>query len=231
MAIAFGPSRLAAFRAPTHVQGTQRLLPKMLIVVTIAVATALVAVAEGIHILAAGGFAIVFGALCLLASGSYIHTVWGEWQLVLPGVALHLWLIGALGSEVLQLSWASGIDYDQAIVTIQQRLESLRQLNLRALRVLFLTGVPVWSVAFPVVIVHALFGVDLNQWFGSDVLLIAFLGHALLGWAVVWACGRLAQRFSGVPGVQQAVCSLAGYNLMQAEARLAALAEFERDLG
>ena len=172
---------------------------------------------------------IALGALCLLASGSYIHTVWGEWQLVLPGVALHLWLIGALGSEVLQLSWASGIDYDQAIVTIQQRLESLRQLNLRALRVLFLTGVPVWSVAFPVVIVHALFGVDLNQWFGSDVLFIAFLGHALLGWAVVWACGRLAQRFSGVPGVQQAVRSLAGYNLMQAEARLAALAEFERD--
>lgn len=173
-------------------------------------------------------FNILFGGAFLLWTGSFIHEHWGEWQLVLPAVTLHVWLIAALGTTVAELALASGIDYDAPIVTIQAKLEALRALNLRALRWLFLTGVPVWTVSFMVVAFQSWFGIDLNLVMGSGMLFALFLVHVGLGVAVVWACRQLATRYADSPTMQRIVGGLAGYNLAQAEARLGQLAAFER---
>lgn len=173
-------------------------------------------------------FNLVLGGLCLLWTGSFIHAHIGEWQLVVPAVALHAWLVAAIATTVVELVRTRGIDYDAPIVTIQGRLESLRAFKLRALRPLFLTGVPVFTVPFLVVAFESWFGVDLTRVFGATLLLAAFATTAVFGVAVVWACGLITQRFAGAPALERLVRGLAGYNLAQAETRLADLADFQR---
>lgn len=148
--------------------------------------------------------------------------------MVLLAAALHLWLVGAVATTALELALASGIDYDAPIVTIQSRLAAIRVANLRALRVLFITGVPVWTVSLIVLLFQSLLGVDLVERMGEGVVLALFVGHLALGWAIV-AAGRLVHaRFADRPWMHGLADGLAGYNLQQAEQRLGRVAAFER---
>jgi hypothetical protein len=173
-------------------------------------------------------FNILLGALFMLWTGSFISSNWGEWSLVLAVAPLHLWLMAATATTVLELVLASGIDYDAPIVQIQSRLAAIRVANLRALRWLFVTGVPVWTVSLIVLLFQALFGVDLVEKVGAGMVLALFLGHLALGYAIV-AFGRWVHaRFADSPGMRDLVDGLAGYNLQQAEQRLGRFAAFER---
>jgi hypothetical protein len=173
-------------------------------------------------------FNILLGALFMLWTGSFISAHWGEWSLVLVAAALHLWLVGAVATTVLELSLASGIDYDAPIVAIQSRLASIRVANLRALRWLFITGVPVWTVSLMVVLFQSLLGVNLVERVGEGMVLALFVGHLALGYAIV-ALGRWVHaRFADRPWMQGLADGLAGYNLQQAEQRLGRVAAFER---
>ena len=173
-------------------------------------------------------FNILLGGLFLLWTGSFIQANWGLWTLVLPAVALHAWLIAAVATTVHELVLASGIDYDAPIVQIQARLAALRVANLRALRVLFITGVPVWTVSLIVLLFQSLFGVDLVERLGAGVVLALFVGHLALGYAIVAAGRWVERRFADSPALRDIVDGLAGYNLQQAEQRLAKVAAFQR---
>lgn len=171
---------------------------------------------------------ILFGALCLLGSGLFIGNHLDELRFAVPAVALHLWLAGAVVASVAQFVRAGAIDYDAPVVEIQRRLEALRVLMVRSLRMLFLFGLPIWYVPFLIVAMQAWFGVDLYGIFGGAVLLTNMGASVALALAAFWACRRYAMLLDSSPFARQLVRGLAGYSLAAAQDQLAKIAAFER---
>ncbi len=174
-------------------------------------------------------FNLLLAALCLLGTGTFIHSHLSQPRFLAPALALHLWLIGALASEVAQLVQAAAIELDAPVVEIQRRLAALRALAERSLQLLFLFGVPVWCVPFGIVALRAWFGVDLYAHMSGSDLLVTLLGTMALGVAVVALCRRLAPLFERSPRLRRVVRGLAGHNLTAAEDRLAKVAAFARE--
>jgi hypothetical protein len=177
---------------------------------------------------AGGVLNIVAAALCMLWTGSFIAANLYDWQLALAAIALHAWLVIVVVTTAIELARSKEIDFDAPIVAIQARLESLRAFNLRALRLQLITGIPIWTVPFPLVASESWFGVNLFHVLGSALLLGMFAATVALGAIVVWICGLIARRFAGTAALKHLVRSLSGANLAQAEDHLAQLAAFER---
>ncbi|HLX06490.1 MAG TPA: hypothetical protein VKY89_01370 [Thermoanaerobaculia bacterium] len=173
-------------------------------------------------------FNILAGALCLLWTGSFLRAHFGEPRFVVPGVALHLWLVGAVATTIAQFVKAGTVEYDAPVVEIQRQLEALRALTLRSTAMLFLFGVPIWFVPFCIVAMRSWFGVDLYAWFGAGSLLAGVAGSVALALGSTWLCRRLADRLERSPRLRQVVRGLAGHNLTAAQDQLARLAAFER---
>jgi hypothetical protein len=173
-------------------------------------------------------FNILFGALSLIWTGSFLHAHFAELRFVVPAAALHLWLVGAVATTVAQFIKAGAIEYDAPVVEIQRRLEALRALTLRSTQILFLFGVPIWFVPFCIVAMRSWFGIDLYSWFGGRVLLEGVVGSAVLGLALVGICRHYAGRIDRSPRLRRLVRGIAGHNLTVAEDQLAKLAAFER---
>ncbi len=169
---------------------------------------------------------LLLAFFCLLSTGTFIRTHLGEPRFLLPAVALHLWLIGALATTIAQLVRAAAIEMDAPVLQIQRQLAGLRALAERSLVVLFLCGVPVWCVPFGIVALRAWFGVDLYATAGGPVLLATLLASAALGVAVVALCRWLAPRLERSPRLHHLARGLAGHNLTAAEDRLTRLAAF-----
>jgi hypothetical protein len=174
-------------------------------------------------------FEILSGVLCLLWTGAFIHAHLNELRFVLPAVALHLWVVGAVATAVVRLVRAGAIRYDAPVLEIQRRIEALRAFTMRSLRWLFVFGVAIWAVPFSIVVLRSWFGIDLYSLVSGDVLLMVFSGSVVLALAVMKICALCAARLDRSPRLQQLARALAGYNLVAAQDQLAKLAAFERE--
>jgi hypothetical protein len=174
-------------------------------------------------------FGILSGVLCLLWTGAFIHAHFTELRFVVPAVALHLWLVGAVAAGVVRFVRAGAISCDAPILEMQHRIEALRVFTMRSLRLLFVFGVAIWVVPFSIVALRSWFGVDLYSLVGREVLLMAFSGSVVLALAVMKICALCAARLDRSPRLQQLARTLAGYNLVAAQDRLVKIAAFERE--
>jgi hypothetical protein len=172
---------------------------------------------------------ILLGFLCLLWTGSFIYAHFGELRFLAAAAALHLWLVGAVGTAIVRYVRAGVIDYGAPVLLIQRQVESLRLFAMRSLRFLFVTGVVVWAVPFPIVAFRALFGVDLYAAIGAPILGMTLIGSAALGFAVVMVCSLCVRHFGSSLWLRQSARALSGYSLNAAADQLLKLATFERE--
>lgn len=172
-------------------------------------------------------FEILCGLLFLSWTGHFMFEHFFEFRFAIPAIALHLWGVGAMGSAAVRFFRSSAIDYDASIVEIQRQLESLRVFTLRAVQVLFVVGIPIWSVPFGIVAFRSWFGIDLYAVIKGNVLSIMFLSSILLGLSVWKACEFCATRLSGSPRLQRVAGTLVGHHIAAAQSQLAKIATFE----
>jgi hypothetical protein len=175
------------------------------------------------------GVEALMGLAVTMLLGRFIYQHWIEPRFVIPAAALHIWVIATIAVAIRQLAIALRIDYDQPIAAIQKQLESLRVLRIRATQSCFVTGQKFWWVAFLIVALKGLAGVDAYTVFGGPVLAVNVLfGLAIIPLAI-WASGKFGGRMHRSPMIQRLMRSLAGYNLNAATGFLATLSEFAND--
>jgi hypothetical protein len=172
---------------------------------------------------------VLIGVLCLFWTGAFIHAHFAELRFVVPAMALHLWLVGAVAIAVVRFVRAGAISYDAPVLEIQRQIEALRVFTMRSLRLLFVFGVAVWVVPFSIVALRSWFGVDSYAVVSWEVLLVTFLASVFLALGIMKVCALCAARLDSSPRLQQLARSLAGYNLVAAQDLLAKLVAFERE--
>jgi hypothetical protein len=140
---------------------------------------------------------------------------------------LHLWLLGTAALALTGFLKAGVIDYSAPVIQIQRQVESLRLFVLRSLRALFILGVPVWTIAFPVVMARNWIRLDLTAGIAGPMLTAVFIFAAGVSFAVIRLAGNFAARFSMPPWLIRAARSLSGRELLLAQDQLAQIAAFE----
>lgn len=167
---------------------------------------------------------IVLAALCLLATAAFIRAHIAEPRFWLPAAALHLWLIAAAALAVRRFVAKASVRYDAPVLAIQRQLQESQAFALRALRVLFVSGLVVWGAPFWIVAARAWLDWDLYAGPGPKALL-AVLGASLgLAGLTLALCAYLAPRLSRLPALQGFTRALAGHSLKLAQERLEKLA-------
>lgn len=170
---------------------------------------------------------IVLGIVCVMWSGSFIHAHAGEPRLAASAASLYLWLIGAAALALIRYLRAGAIEYGAPVIQIQQQVERLRVFTLRSLRVLFIGGVPVWTLAFPIMLIRSGLGVDLAAALPGPVLGGMFAFGAACAFFIIKLGDLLAAQF-GLPAWLAAFArALSARELVRAQDQLARLAAFE----
>jgi hypothetical protein len=172
---------------------------------------------------------MLLGVPFIAWTGSFLGTHFAEMRFWLPALALHAWFVATFAVATARFARKATIQYDAPVLEIQRQLEKLRMFALRALRLLFVSGVIVWSVPFPIVSARSWFGLDLYALLGGQALLgwlAVSVALALLTLAICVACSSRLDRW---PRLRRVVRNLAGYSLQAAEKRLARLAELEKE--
>ncbi len=171
---------------------------------------------------------VALDAAALLWLGSFLADHVGELRYFAPALALHLGLVASLACGVRQLVLLAQFDEGAPVLALQARLESLRIARLRELKWTLLLAALAWP-AFLIVVAKGLAGLDALA-FGTTAW---WLGNVAVGLAALlaglWACRRLAERVPHSPRLQKLLRDLSGSNLEAAQARLAALAAYERE--
>jgi hypothetical protein len=166
---------------------------------------------------AAVWFAIV------MALGNFIYEHIRVVQFAVPAVASDVFAIGMLMAAVRQMVAARQIDYGRPIASIQNQLETLRVLRIRATQWGLLAGVIVWA-PFAIVVAKAFLGLEAysTAWLWANVL----FGLSLVPLAL-WLSNKFGNRMGRSPFMQRLMNDIAGHNLTAAKLHLARLSEFE----
>lgn len=118
-------------------------------------------------------------------AAAHVH----EARFLVPAIALDLYAIALVVAGARQLAELRGIDYDEPVVAIQKRLESLRLQRIRTTLGTLLFAPLMW-VPLLIVGLRGLFGIDVYtlgpEWLAANVL---------FGLAVIPAAMLVARRF------------------------------------
>jgi hypothetical protein len=157
------------------------------------------------------------GVLIVLWAGGYWTGHLDRPELLLSGIAIHLYGLALAISAGLQLGRMHRIDYRAPLLSVQRELLALRRIRVRSERALLVAGFVVWLPMLMVV----LDGVGWNLWRTHPGNVLANLGVAVaLGLLVAWLTFRFRAGFER---------DAAGRHLREAEAELEALAREETD--
>lgn len=171
---------------------------------------------------------LALGIVAVLLTGSFVADHVGEVHFLVPGLALHVFVIAQIGTLVRQIVATRQVDYGAPLVEVQKRVERLRAASIRTTMWTLLLAPLLWTPLF-VVALKALLGVDAYATFGVRYLAV----NVAVG-LVVLALGQLASRryatrFLDSPRATRLMRALAGTNLTAAAGFLDSLARFEQD--
>jgi hypothetical protein len=170
-----------------------------------------------------------FTSAGLLWTGSFLFANWAEPRFLLPGLALHLWLVAALGAGVYEIVLARSLDYAAPLAELQRRVAELRAFRVRSMRLALLTGQVVWWIPFGIVTLWGVFRVDLYRLVPLEHLLLQIgVGLALIA-LLPWAAKVLLRSGAASGALAWTSRLLAGTDLAAAERALDDLARFEAD--
>lgn len=174
------------------------------------------------------GVELGLGVLLATLTGSFVAAHVHEARFLVPGLALHLFVIAQIAAQVARIVVARRAGQGAPLVELQRRVESAEIIDLRTLFYTLLVAPLLWP-ALLVVIPKALAGVDLYAALGAPYLAAnAAFGLAVLG-AGILVSRRYAGRVRSSPLGLRVLRSLAGRDLAAARRHLASLAAFERD--
>ncbi len=163
----------------------------------------------------------------LILIGSFAANHVREPRFLIPAVALGAYAVAVLIAGVRQLVAIAGVDYDEPVVAIQKRLESLRLLRVRTTLAVLLFAPLMW-LPLLIVALRGLFGVDA---YTLDVTWLA--ANVLFGFAVIPAAIFVARRYAdrlGRTGLMRGLAdAVAGRSLAAALDSLDSVRRFERD--
>jgi hypothetical protein len=174
-------------------------------------------------------FEAVLAVPCLLCTGTFIGAHVTEVRFLVPGLAMHLWFIAVLVVAIVRCARKAALHYDAPVLAMQRQLEALQAFCLRALRVLFVTGVVVWGAPFWIVTARALAGWDVYAFPGLRMILYVLGGSVLLAVLTQAVCAFLSTRLPHSPALRAFTRNLAGYNLKVALERLERLAQLSKE--
>jgi hypothetical protein len=170
---------------------------------------------------------MALGTICVLWTGSFIGAHFGDLRMMAAAATLHLWLLGTAAVALARFLRAGAIDYSAPVIRIQRQVESLRSFTLLSLRVLFILGVPVWTIAFPVVLARSWIGLDLTAGVTGPMLTAIFVLGAAVSLAAIRLADLCATHFPMPPWFIRSARSLSGRELLLAQDQLAKIAAFE----
>ncbi len=170
---------------------------------------------------------LVLNLVGLVLIGSFAADHVREPRFLVPAAALGAYAVGLLIAGVRQIVAIAGLDYDEPVVAIQTRLETVRLMRVRSTLALLLFAPLMW-VPLLIVVLRGLFGVDTYtvsaEWLAAN---------ALFGLAVIPAAIFLARRFGERLGrmsfMRGLADAIAGRSLAAALDSLDAVRRFERD--
>jgi hypothetical protein len=155
---------------------------------------------------------LAFTVPVIIWLGSFNYEHLGEPRFLIPGLLLHLCLIGGMGAAIHQLVTISRLDYAGPIVAIQRRLESLRVIRLHLARAVLMLSTLIW-LPMLIVAMKGFLGVDAYEIFsGGWVAANILLGLAVLAGGM-WTSVRYADRMEQSPLLRRIMRDLAGTNL------------------
>jgi hypothetical protein len=159
----------------------------------------------------------------VVALGSFIHVHVATLRFALPAVALDLFAISMLATTIRRVVAARQINYDQPVIAIQRKVESMRVLRIRMIQWGLLAGAVVWA-PFAIVASKVLFGMNSYNapWLWTNVLFGLALIPLTLGLSK-----KFGDRMGRSPFVQRMMKDIAGDNLSAAGAFVARLSELE----
>jgi hypothetical protein len=159
-------------------------------------------------------------ATCLLA-GSFVADELETAHLAIAGAVLLAAGVAQVIASATQLSLLERVDHAAPVLALQRELERLKVRRIRHLRTAFAVGLVGW-VAFGVVAMQVVFGVDLVVMLGAWWVALNVAVGALLVPVFHWLSGQL-EWFASLRE------DLVGRSLEEALATLEELARFERD--
>lgn len=171
---------------------------------------------------------LALNLLVIVLLGSFAADHVRELGFLIPALTLAIYVVGLLVARVRELLDIERIDYAQAVVAIQKRLEGLRLRRIRA---------TIWTLLFAPLMWVPLLVVALRGLFGMDVYAVAapswFVANLLFGLAVIPAGILLARRYGHVferfSTARSLADAIAGRSLAAALEHLDAIRRFEGD--
>lgn len=163
-------------------------------------------------------------AMCL---GAFNAAHWHRPRFLVPGAALHIFMIAIIIQQVRQLVMLGQLDYAAPIIDIQKRLVSLRAMRIRFMQWVLVSSFLLWPLLL-IVGLKAFLHIDAYIAFGAKWLVSNAIFGAIVIGAAFLISRRFADRMDRSPLVQRFMRDLAGYNLNSAEKFLASVREFEQ---
>ena len=170
---------------------------------------------------------LAFGMLLGLGSFIFAHT--GQARFAWPAALLDVWTIALLAGTIWQIVFIVTTDYNQPVVEVQRRIEELRLLRLRILRLALITGPVVWCLPFLVVAFKAFSGVDAYQAFGYRFF---YVNGAVSGVAIpllIWLSKMFTREMEGSRFFRKVVGYVEGNYIDAALSSIAAITAFESE--
>ena len=173
---------------------------------------------------------LALGIVAVLLTGSFVADHIREPRFLVPGLALHAFVIAQIAMLVRQIVNTRGIDYSAPLVEIQRRIGMLRVSMIRTTTWTLLLSPLLWAPLF-IVALEGFFGVDAYvalgvRYIAANVAL--GMGVIAVGLVVSRLC---ADRFTGSALGQRLMRTLAGTNLAAATGFLESLSRFEEEEG
>jgi hypothetical protein len=171
---------------------------------------------------------LALGALAAILSGSFLAAHGGEPRFLVPGLALHAFVIGQLAAAVRHVVRARAVDYAAPLAEVQRRVAAL-QVSMARWTAWTLALAPlVWTPLF-IVGLKGLFGVDAYAALGIPYVAANLALGVAVAVAGVFVSRRYAGQLSPTSLGGRVSRALAGRDLAAAAAHLEAVAAFERE--
>jgi hypothetical protein len=168
---------------------------------------------------------LLLNVVAAILVGSFIGDHFQEPQFLVPAIALQLGIIALIIGAVRQLTAIARIDYAAPIVTIQERLESLRAERIRTVRWTLILSPLAWTPLF-IVAVKGLFDFDVYSAFGPAWLIANLLFGLLVIVAALWVSRSYGDRLGRSPLIQRLLRDIGGQNLAAANGFVQSVSRF-----
>lgn len=164
-------------------------------------------------------------AMCLLGVAAWRGSLHAAPGAFVSGIVVHIFGALTIAAGVVIKVLAARVDYSEPVIVLQKRVAKVQRAYVIAGMVVGMSWCFLW-VPFLIVLFRAFFGVDVSA--SDPLLMLELTGIGVLGMAATWLVYRWAKWTGRVGVVHGFERVFAGGHLVRAQARIDAIAAFER---